>query len=573
MDDDMTDSDHSSKRCHAGQQIAEYIMLVGVFSFILIAGVFVYFNFQETNNKSKSIILNSFDYKVALIEKQIELNRERMALLSSRTQLRKLLESLHLLDQRDKAEAKNKIKTILFDAQNSSQSINAIYIFDNNNNLVQTAGIKMDSDLIGDLLNEASIDGNKIDFMFLNKNRTYEGDLIVLKNLYQNNYKIGAVVMQVDFHSFLNQLGEKFSADSALNEHLFFSRNNNGKLQSIYIHERSLLEDKFSSFTPEQLINNRHKVIIQAKDNSMKNHFIVQQYFPEFGWYMLVAVSMSEVYGGFYSFLLKVLGVFIVYLGTLYWVSFVISRKISDETDEFLIKIEDIIRNPESKVKFPPNNFYLGITGDAVSRLVSKLQNEIETLLSDKEYVQKQYKKNSRLVQALEQKINETAMEAPSTHLANLRFFQKEYTRAWKQCGRYQTSLSIIYIELDYFKIFEEQLGQKGVDACLRSVLKVFNQHIDPDIDTLAEIHHDTFAILMPAGDIDNMRLIGNIIREEIENLAIYHPGSPIADYVTVSVGGKTIVPTSTASPSDFLSEVRASLESAKRLGHNRFIG
>jgi diguanylate cyclase (GGDEF)-like protein/PAS domain S-box-containing protein len=129
------------------------------------------------------------------------------------------------------------------------------------------------------------------------------------------------------------------------------------------------------------------------------------------------------------------------------------------------------------------------------------------------------------------------------TGLANRRRFDERLQEEWARAHRDGTSISLLMIDLDHFKKFNDQYGHPAGDVCLRATAQVLAAEARRPADLAARYGGEEFALLLPNTDAAGCRLVGERIREEIRNLCIIHALNLPSGLVTVSLGGAAIRP------------------------------
>lgn len=151
----------------------------------------------------------------------------------------------------------------------------------------------------------------------------------------------------------------------------------------------------------------------------------------------------------------------------------------------------------------------------------------------------------------------------------NRRYFDAQYAREWRRSVRQQGTLSLIYIDIDHFKAYNDAYGHPQGDECLKRVARALESALSREFDVVSRIGGEEFAVLLPmtpaAGAIELAQRLLDAVRNE--NLP-----HPLADWpvVSISVGVGTCTPTPDDSPADFIRQVDEALYRAKRSGRNR---
>jgi two-component system chemotaxis family response regulator WspR len=160
------------------------------------------------------------------------------------------------------------------------------------------------------------------------------------------------------------------------------------------------------------------------------------------------------------------------------------------------------------------------------------------------------------------------------TNLANARRFKVVLAREWQCARRAQQSISLLMIDVDLFKRFNDALGHQRGDECLVRVAGVLRQTASRANDLAARYGGEEFVLLLPHTHADGARGIAEAVRAGVEALKIPHPDSSASQYVTVSVGIATAAPTPDGNATDDLvGAADRALYDAKNAGRNRCAG
>jgi diguanylate cyclase (GGDEF)-like protein len=158
----------------------------------------------------------------------------------------------------------------------------------------------------------------------------------------------------------------------------------------------------------------------------------------------------------------------------------------------------------------------------------------------------------------------------PLTGLANRRFFDDALLRLWNEAMNSNLPLSILMIDIDHFKAYNDSMGHSAGDKCLRRVAQAMQFCVRADKDSLARCGGEEFIAVIPGASLDDAEQIAERIRIAVEDLKIAHPLNPLSKSVTVCVGVATAEDLSAGEKPDML--VRAAdfaLYTAKSRGRN----
>ncbi|SIO12176.1 GGDEF domain-containing response regulator [Halodesulfovibrio marinisediminis] len=155
------------------------------------------------------------------------------------------------------------------------------------------------------------------------------------------------------------------------------------------------------------------------------------------------------------------------------------------------------------------------------------------------------------------------------TGLQNKRQFNKNFTNEWNRAYRNQSPLSLVLIDLDFFKAYNDTYGHAKGDECLVQVAQMLSETVKRDVDKTARIGGEEFAIILPDTELAGAKYVAERFLANIESLAIPHEGSPVSDHVTVSVGAASIIPTQKEDTLSLIKAADAALYKAKADGRN----
>ncbi len=175
-----------------------------------------------------------------------------------------------------------------------------------------------------------------------------------------------------------------------------------------------------------------------------------------------------------------------------------------------------------------------------------------------------------RIVDERTEQLQRLARYDGLTDLANHRTFYEVFNREWAVAGREKKPLSVVTLDIDFFKPYNDSLGHQQGDECLRKVAMAVRSQVKRPADLAARTGGEEFFILLPGTDREGALAIAEGIRRAIADLAIPHPASPIAPVVTVSMGVSTVIPPALTEASEFISRADQALYAAKHLGRNR---
>ncbi|MBM7622483.1 transporter substrate-binding domain-containing protein [Sporohalobacter salinus] len=176
---------------------------------------------------------------------------------------------------------------------------------------------------------------------------------------------------------------------------------------------------------------------------------------------------------------------------------------------------------------------------------------------------------NTELAEA-NKKLKDMSFVDGLTQIPNRRRFDEVLKKEWKRSLREKSSLSLIMVDLDCFKEFNDTYGHLAGDDCLKKVAKSLSEAVKRPTDFVARYGGEEFVVILPDTDKKGAKKVSEKLRKEIESLKILHANSQISDCVTVSLGTVTTVPTVELSREKFVDAADKALYQAKQEGRNQ---
>lgn len=156
------------------------------------------------------------------------------------------------------------------------------------------------------------------------------------------------------------------------------------------------------------------------------------------------------------------------------------------------------------------------------------------------------------------------------TGIANRRNFDRALEREVRRARRDAQPLSLVFLDLDEFKLFNDSYGHTRGDEVLRKVAQTLDETFRRGGDLVARYGGEEFAVVLPGVDGRRAGLYAERLRRRIWRLAIPYNASQLTDRVTISGGVATIYAPAIATPEDLLFAADKALYRAKCLGRNR---
>lgn len=157
------------------------------------------------------------------------------------------------------------------------------------------------------------------------------------------------------------------------------------------------------------------------------------------------------------------------------------------------------------------------------------------------------------------------------TGIANRRRFDAFLESEWSRARRSQKPLSLIMLDIDFFKAFNDHYGHLAGDDCLRQVAQCLDGRVRRPADLVARYGGEEFACLLPETNAMGAATMAKRFLESMNELNIPHAYSEAADHVTLSMGVATIIPLIGQPSSELVRRADQLLYEAKQNGRNQF--
>lgn len=211
----------------------------------------------------------------------------------------------------------------------------------------------------------------------------------------------------------------------------------------------------------------------------------------------------------------------------------------------------------------PPNKIEL------VARIRANSQKYLKKVELDKAY------RAMRKLQAELEESNKQLQKLSNldglTGIANRRKFDEFLQNECLRSARDNTVLSLILIDIDYFKPYNDNYGHLAGDGCLRMVATALSEEISRPADLVARYGGEEFGVVLPNTNIEGASLLAESLVEKMRTLGIPHEYSDVANHVSLSMGVASIVSCEKNSPTELVNLADEALYKAKESGRNRY--
>ena len=201
------------------------------------------------------------------------------------------------------------------------------------------------------------------------------------------------------------------------------------------------------------------------------------------------------------------------------------------------------------------------------THIVGTLCDVTERVLAEQQLLEKQQRleRTKRLLEGL-------ALKDGLTELYNRRYFSEQLARDWNRARRDQVPVTLIMIDIDHFKRFNDTYGHLAGDHCIRVVGEAARRWFARGADLVARYGGEEFVVLTTGVDRRQARERAEALRQGIREIQIQIAGHDDQPTVTVSLGLATAIPDERILPEELLAAADRALYQAKRQGRDRVV-
>jgi diguanylate cyclase (GGDEF)-like protein len=230
--------------------------------------------------------------------------------------------------------------------------------------------------------------------------------------------------------------------------------------------------------------------------------------------------------------------------------------------EKLLLHIENLSHELEElKQEKVDLEIILETTTEHADSIEAALQKEID----------ERQKAQAALVQ-VNQRLEKLSNVDSLTQVANRRRFDDFLRQQWQELAKENAPISLILCDVDRFKLYNDTYGHLMGDHCLRQVALAVNLCLKRSSDLVARYGGEEFAIVLPNTNAEQAMQIALTIRSKVSDLKIVHSGSCASQYVTMSLGVFSMIPTLEGSPELLVTMADKALYEAKTQGRDRAV-
>ncbi|OQY32748.1 MAG: diguanylate cyclase response regulator [Spirochaetaceae bacterium 4572_59] len=196
---------------------------------------------------------------------------------------------------------------------------------------------------------------------------------------------------------------------------------------------------------------------------------------------------------------------------------------------------------------------------------LEKKTRELNAKVRELEELQQQLKEKNKQLKTI------STIDA-LTGIYNRRYFNEMIEMEWSRSKRNGSLLSLILMDIDHFKTYNDTYGHSAGDNALKAVAKAISIPLKRKIDTIARYGGEEFIAILPEIGQEGVLELGKKMMESVRNMKLEHKGSPVKDYLTISMGIHSVVPDDNINSIDVINAADKALYLAKDSGRDCII-
>jgi diguanylate cyclase (GGDEF)-like protein len=166
-------------------------------------------------------------------------------------------------------------------------------------------------------------------------------------------------------------------------------------------------------------------------------------------------------------------------------------------------------------------------------------------------------------------KFHELSIRDPLTGVWNRRYFDDFIRDEWHRSGRVGMPLSLLMVDIDFFKLYNDTYGHQKGDEALRQVAEALVSCLSRTGDLVARYGGEEFAVVLFNTPEEGARKVAEKLRSTVEELHLEHATSRVTTWLTLSLGAATMMPSPESEPDELIRRADQALYKAKRDGRN----
>lgn len=213
---------------------------------------------------------------------------------------------------------------------------------------------------------------------------------------------------------------------------------------------------------------------------------------------------------------------------------------------------------------------YRTVMGEKLTEMNSHLDDLVLKRTKDLTESNKKVEQQNLELEQINQELQRLSLNDPLTGLWNRRKYKETVVLEWQRCLNHQKPISLLFIDVDYFKNYNDLYGHVAGDECLIKIAETLKSSLTYSSDMAVRYGGEEFVVLLSETGKEDALKIADLFLKKIETLAIPHEGSLVKNCITVSIGVSTMLPDDHSRHEDLVKIADKALYHAKSNGRNK---
>lgn len=206
-----------------------------------------------------------------------------------------------------------------------------------------------------------------------------------------------------------------------------------------------------------------------------------------------------------------------------------------------------------------------------VVHVVRDADGEVDALVGFMFDISERKKTEQELVR-LKKEMEDLSYRDGLTGVGNRRQFDEILETEWNHVRRHRQPISLLLVDIDYFKQYNDHYGHLQGDECLKQVAKLLSSAVKRPRDFVGRFGGEEFVLVLPETDNKAAQVVAERCVQLLQEQQIAHASSPDTSCLTISLGVATIIPSQQDSSRDLVATADRLLYKAKQAGRNQLV-
>ena len=215
---------------------------------------------------------------------------------------------------------------------------------------------------------------------------------------------------------------------------------------------------------------------------------------------------------------------------------------------------------------------YRTVMGEKLAEMNSHLDDLVFQRTKDLTESNKTVEQQNLELAQINQELQQLSLNDPLTGLWNRRKYKETVGLEWQRCLNHQKPISLLFIDVDYFKNYNDLYGHVAGDECLIKIAETLKSSLTRPSDMAVRYGGEEFVVLLSETGKEDALKIADLFLKKFEALAIPHEGSLVKNCITVSIGISTLLPDNHSRHEDLVKIADKALYHAKSNGRNQVV-